>query len=85
MAAYYICKNCNQQHPAPLFFSNENDFTGGEIGNNTFLCPITGKTSAYEKRQMFWSKYEEQEVRRRGSSSSRVYTDRGERMFMLSR
>jgi hypothetical protein len=56
MPVFFKCKNCGQEHLSPFFFLDENAFSAAVFGVNTFSCPITFKTAAYEKKHMFWLK-----------------------------
>ena len=54
MPAFFKCKNCGQDHPSPLYFCDEISFVRDQWGLISLSCPVTQKTSAYGKRDMFW-------------------------------
>jgi hypothetical protein len=58
MPVFFKCKNCGQEHLCPLFFPDEKSFSLGKFGTNSFSCPVTFKTSTYDKKEMFWIKEE---------------------------
>ena len=58
MPAYFRCKNCGHEHPTPLHFVSNAAFDSATLGTSTFFCPVTMKTSPYEKRDMWWVKDE---------------------------
>lgn len=62
MPAYFRCKNCGHDHPTPLHFVSDLAFESARLGASNFFCPVTHKTSSYEKRDMWWVR---EEIRKR--------------------
>jgi hypothetical protein len=54
MPAYYKCKICEDDHPSPIVFRDEELYDSSILWGERFQCPVKEESALYDKEDMFW-------------------------------
>lgn len=54
MAVFFVCKQCAEEHKAPITFMNKAAFESSKFRYDIFKCSKTGKTASYDKLDLIW-------------------------------